>query len=104
MLHIGQRRTYYIWVLTLDHTYDQVLQCRSTTKIIGILAAQAAIEVTKAERNVWKDLHKDELPTTIDVDDTAELDQEIDSDIIQVKCAALYVQIFSQRSSRHQEE
>ena len=99
MLRIGQTRICNMWVLTTDHIYNQVLQWRSTNNMIRILAAQAAIDVTLADVHHWKALHPEENL----VDSSPSVDQ-MQADIITIKCAALVTKMFSQRSSRHSPE
>ena len=98
---IGQRRICHMYVLTLNHSYDQTLQWRGTNKMLGILAGQADLTVTDEEREMWREFHQDEIAD--DPMDT-ELDHEMESAIIRIKCAALYVDMFGQRSSRNHDE
>ena len=43
----------YAYLLTLDHTYDQVLQARPARKMMGQLAAQANITLTSDDVKAW---------------------------------------------------
>ena len=43
---IGQRRAIWAWMLTLDHTHDQVLQARCANKMMSNIAGTAAYEPT----------------------------------------------------------
>ncbi len=99
VLRIGQTRIYNMWVLNTDHIYDQVLQWRSTNNMIGILAAQAAIDVTPADVHHWKALHPEE-----NLADSSPSVDRMRTDIITVQYAALVTNIFGQRSSRHSAE
>ena len=90
-----------MYVLTLDHSYDQTLYWRGTNKMLGTLAGQAVLTVTDEERGMWREFHKDEISD--DAIDT-KLDHEMQSAIIRIKCAALYVDMFGQRSSRNHDE
>ncbi|KAL6721919.1 hypothetical protein ACLMJK_001024 [Lecanora helva] len=49
VLRLGQTRRVSLWVLTMDHTYDQVLQYRSTRKMITIVAGQGGVQITDAD-------------------------------------------------------
>jgi len=32
---IGQKLAQRVWIVTLDHSYDQILQCQQTMKMVG---------------------------------------------------------------------
>lgn len=93
---MGQGRICLIWVPTVDHIYDQVLQAQATRKQIGIIAGQGNVTVTQAEVDAWR------LDNPDETDEAGNLysDASVRVRLLTRKCETLYVQHFAQRSSR----
>ncbi|KAI9810553.1 MAG: hypothetical protein M1827_006226 [Pycnora praestabilis] len=91
---IGQKSPQFIWICTVDHTYDQTIQYRAANKMIGQIAGQGNVGCTDEEAE----------EAQIDGDDPNDEDlmQKLRACVIQRKCVALYVQSLGQRDSRHE--
>ena len=60
LVRIGQRSAYIIYILTLDHTYDQYLQAVATGKMIGIIASHTNHNPAAKEGKAWRAQHDDD--------------------------------------------
>ena len=47
ILRMGQRRICNLYVLTVDHSYDKFMQANRCNKMLGIIAGQGKMKVTK---------------------------------------------------------
>ena len=99
VFRIGQKRQVQAVVLSLDGTYDQVMQARAAGKYISQIAATAGdqgITVSEDEIDQWMT----DQPTTEQC--TPEEMRSMAKDIIIFqKCADLYTRSAGQRSERH---
>ena len=49
IFRIHQKHEQYVWILTVDHTYDQVIQARSANKMYGQIAGSATLDSDNGE-------------------------------------------------------
>lgn len=89
---MGQRHAQKIWILTVDHTYDQVIQAKAASKYLGQLAGSLQFKPTLDEIEQAKKYLKDHGDT----------DRDPESYALDLKCQTLYMQLYGQRSSRHE--
>ena len=89
---MGQRHAQKVWILTVDRTYDQVIQARAASKYLGQLAGSLQFKPTLDEIEQAKRYLKDYGDT----------DRDPESYALDLKCQTLYMQLYGQRSSRHE--
>ena len=81
------------YLLTLDHTYDHVLQARSRQLMMSQLAASASITLTKEDVQAWRQQREDaEVPWD---------EHDMKGLLLRWKVGNLYRQLCGQRSARH---
>ena len=54
MFQIGQKRICNLWIITMNHTYDQVIQIQIINKMIDIIVGQNAIIIHFFQIKNWK--------------------------------------------------
>ena len=86
----GQNRSQQVWILTVNHTYDQVLQARAAQKMVGQLVGQI-----DPRSDDW--LVKTEEDES---DDDGEEREQRERRAVEKTCSRLYRSVFGQRSSR----
>ena len=89
---IGQKRACSIYILTTDHSYDQVLQATAARKMIEVIAAYTNRKATAADIDEYRKQHPD----------ATETDAEIKDVLIDDGCSEDYRCMFRQRSRREQ--
>jgi hypothetical protein len=92
VFRIGQKSAQNFWILTTNHTYDQVVQARAARKMYGQIAGQAGIK--PQEGSVDSDANKFEEFAAFDDGDGVNRANE--------KVIRLYMEMFGQRSPRDQ--
>jgi len=63
---IGQLRSQRVWVVTQDHSYDQLLQAAQTKKMLQQIAGEGLIELDDADFEINDDQIEDETADIID--------------------------------------
>ncbi|KAL8793661.1 MAG: hypothetical protein Q9195_003710 [Heterodermia aff. obscurata] len=92
ILRMGQGRICRFWILTLDHSYDQVIQANTCNKMLGIIAGQGNFKVTQDEIEQWKTANPSGEYT----------DEQAKARVLVAKCEKIYCGLFGQRSSRRE--
>lgn len=91
---MSQRRICYVYILTLDHSYDQVLQANASKKMLAILVSMSSVEVTSDDVEQFRiDFFEEGARLT---------NNQIKDRIVQSKTEVLYNQQFGIRSSRRE--
>ena len=54
MFRIGQKRICNLWIITMNHTYDQIIQIQTVNKMIDIIADQNIIIIHFFQIKNWK--------------------------------------------------
>ena len=54
MFQIGQKRICNLWIITMNHTYDQIIQIQTINKMINIITSQNAIIIHFFQVKDWK--------------------------------------------------
>ena len=93
---VGQLKAVMVWLLTVDFTYDQVIQSRITRKAISQFASQAAASAEPEGKGKGK-AREDEVPA--DESDVANADGI--SEEMEERCIGYYMQLYGFRSPRH---
>ena len=57
VIRIGQQKACTIYILTTDHSYDQVLQAAAARKMVAVIAAYTNRAITDAEVEHYKEAH-----------------------------------------------
>ena len=86
----GQNRAQQVWILTVDHTYDQVLQARAAQKMIGHLVSQI-----DPRSDDWLVKSAED-----EGDDDGEEREQRERRAVEKTCSRLYRSVFGQRSPR----
>ena len=90
VIRIGQRKACNIYILTTDHTYDQVLQSIAARKMIAVIAAYTDHKVAAADVASWRVANPDSQWE----------DAAVEDHLMNEKCADDYRLLFGQRSRR----
>ena len=91
---MNQKRICYVYTLTLEHSYDQIVQTNACNKMLTILTSMSAVKVSS------DDIKQYRLDSPEDAERFTE--DQIKARIIQGKCEKLYNQQFDYRSSRRE--
>lgn len=59
----------------LDHTYNQTLQWRSTSKVIGIVAGQGLVELPTDDSKAWKKVQGPGQDAELEEDQEAQMEK-----------------------------
>ena len=89
MLRIGQKRICNLWIVTTNHTYDQVIQAQAVNKMIGIIVDQNVITIHFFQVKDWKVVNSES-----DFND-----EEVETIFLFNLCHRLYSEQFDQRFS-----
>ena len=89
IFRIHQTKEQQIWILTVDHTYDQVIQARSAKKMYGQIAGTASL----------KDVETAEVESASFAD--KERAKQAQLEATDKKVMRLYMAMLGQRSPRH---
>lgn len=88
IFRLGQRRPQKIWIATVDHTYDQIVQSRAAKKMVSQIAGQGNVTMTDEEVQV-----KEDRKSGLD-------DDAVKAVITERRASTLYTMVFGQFDSR----
>ena len=109
VIRMGQKRSCFIWILTADQSYDQVLQCVATRKMLSIMSTRSQSKFSSEQIEQFRRDHR----YTADDAEALNLFREfnvnqphdwiraqIESRLLNEELRQRYIQLFGQRSSR----
>lgn len=58
IFHLGQTCSQRVWIVTVDRTYDQIIQARAARKMISQIAGQGNITASDQDLEAQKAIHQ----------------------------------------------
>ena len=90
---IGQLRSQRVWIVTQDHSYDQLLQAAQTKKMLQQIAGEGLIELDDADFEISDDQIEDKTADIIDDSERREKANELRGEALLRKGRAIRTQL-----------
>jgi hypothetical protein len=93
VFRLGQTKVSCIWIVTVNHSYDQVLQARNAQKMRAQIAGQGAVDPTE-----------EEVEVAMSRPENKDLDREaVRAALMNINIDEVHMEMLGLRSTRHHE-